>query len=221
MSLQKITRFGADPTRDQEIATKKYVDDNAGSSPLTTKGDLFGFDTVDDRIPIGTNDQVLTADSAQGLGLKWATPAAGSGLTFARVVKPDNQIVNNSTTLVDDDDLKFTPSINKVYGFRLQVIMITTPTADIKFACTVPSGATCTNYNGIYRGDSGSLSNDLTVSKTININQNNVESWINWDGKVIMGGTAGDWNLQFAQGTAESFDTRFLAGSTLVVWEET
>jgi hypothetical protein len=49
-----------------------------GSSPLTTKGDLYGFSTLDARIPIGTNNQVLTADSAQALGLKWATPSSGA-----------------------------------------------------------------------------------------------------------------------------------------------
>lgn len=43
------------------------------SSPLTTKGDVWGFSTVDARIPIGSNGQVLTADSTQALGLKWAT----------------------------------------------------------------------------------------------------------------------------------------------------
>ena len=42
--------------------------------PTTTKGDVSGFDTTFARIPIGSNDQVLTADSAQALGLKWATP---------------------------------------------------------------------------------------------------------------------------------------------------
>jgi hypothetical protein len=46
------------------------------SSPLTTKGDLYGFSTLDARVPIGTNNQVLTADSTQALGLKWATPSA-------------------------------------------------------------------------------------------------------------------------------------------------
>ncbi len=49
----------------------------ADQTPLTTKGDLFGFDTADARIPIGTNGHVLTADSAQSLGLKWAAPAGG------------------------------------------------------------------------------------------------------------------------------------------------
>jgi hypothetical protein len=54
----------------------------AGStSPLTTKGDIWGYSTSDARIPIGTNGQVLTADSAQSLGLKWATPASG-GMTL-------------------------------------------------------------------------------------------------------------------------------------------
>jgi hypothetical protein len=48
-----------------------------GSIPLTTKGDLLGYDTAVARIPIGTNNQVLTADSTQALGLKWATPAGG------------------------------------------------------------------------------------------------------------------------------------------------
>ena len=49
----------------------------ADQTPLTTKGDLFGFDTADARIPIGTNGHILTADSTQSLGLKWAAPASG------------------------------------------------------------------------------------------------------------------------------------------------
>lgn len=52
------------------------------SIPLTTKGDLFGFDTANARVPIGSNGTVLTADSAQALGLKWATPS--SGLTLVK-----------------------------------------------------------------------------------------------------------------------------------------
>jgi hypothetical protein len=32
-----------------------------GASPLTTKGDLYGFSTVDARLAVGTNGQVLSA----------------------------------------------------------------------------------------------------------------------------------------------------------------
>lgn len=49
-----------------------------GSSPLTTKGDLFGFSTVGARIPVGTDTFVLTADSTQALGVKWAAVGSGS-----------------------------------------------------------------------------------------------------------------------------------------------
>lgn len=49
-------------------------------SPLTTKGDVVGFSTVNARIPIGTDGQILTADSTQTLGLKWAATAT-TGIT--------------------------------------------------------------------------------------------------------------------------------------------
>ena len=48
---------------------------NKADSVLTTKGDLASFDTVRNRLGTGSNNQVLTADSAQSLGLKWATPS--------------------------------------------------------------------------------------------------------------------------------------------------
>jgi hypothetical protein len=54
-----------------------------GSSPLTTKGDLYTYSTADARLPIGTNDQVLTADSTQATGMKWADASGGGGLLIA------------------------------------------------------------------------------------------------------------------------------------------
>lgn len=47
-------------------------------SPLTTKGDLLGYSTVNARLAVGTDGQVVTADSTQALGIKWATPTTGT-----------------------------------------------------------------------------------------------------------------------------------------------
>jgi len=51
----------------------------SATSPLTMKGDLWGFDTGDARLPVGTDGQVLTADSAAALGVSYQTPATGGG----------------------------------------------------------------------------------------------------------------------------------------------
>lgn len=60
-------------------------------SPLTTKGDLYGYSTENVRVPVGTDNYVLTADSTAGSGLSWqvapttvandASPVLGGNLT--------------------------------------------------------------------------------------------------------------------------------------------
>ncbi len=51
----------------------------ASGSPLTTKGDLYGYSTTNARIAVGANGYVLTADSTQTLGVKWAAASGGGG----------------------------------------------------------------------------------------------------------------------------------------------
>jgi hypothetical protein len=43
-------------------------------SPLTTKGDLWGYDTADARVPVGTDGYLLTAASMDTQGVAWENP---------------------------------------------------------------------------------------------------------------------------------------------------
>lgn len=62
-------------------ASETTLHSHAGASPLTTKGDVFTYDSADQRLAVGTNTHVLTADSAQATGLKWAAASGSSPLT--------------------------------------------------------------------------------------------------------------------------------------------
>lgn len=76
-------------------------------SPLTTKGDVLAYSTTNIRLPVGTNGQLLSADSAQASGLSWISPAATganttlSNLGITAVNANINPATDNAITLGD------------------------------------------------------------------------------------------------------------------------
>lgn len=69
-------------------------------SPLTTKGDLLTRDTTNNvRVPVGTDGQVLIADSAQASGVKWgvASDISGQAIKFLSSNTANSETVVNTT----------------------------------------------------------------------------------------------------------------------------
>jgi hypothetical protein len=76
----------------------------AASSPLTTKGDLYTFTTVNARLPVGTVDgQILQVSSAAATGLAWSTATFPSTATnAARILRADGtNWVQTTSTFAD------------------------------------------------------------------------------------------------------------------------
>jgi hypothetical protein len=74
---------GTNVTVDDTDPANPIVSSTGGtSSPLTTKGDVYTYDTAEQRLAVGTDGQVLTVDSSEPTGLKFATPSAGGSDIF-------------------------------------------------------------------------------------------------------------------------------------------
>lgn len=94
----------------RETINKKYVDEKAGNvSPLTTKGDIFTYDTDSARLPVGSDGQVLLADSSEATGLKFGDVSevdtldtvTGRGATTANAITVGNTTIGAGAAGVD------------------------------------------------------------------------------------------------------------------------
>lgn len=203
------------------IEDADIVDDTLTLTKIVpgTKGEVIATDgTTRQLLVVGTNDQVLTAASGETTGLKWAAAGGGSSKTFAKVVKTSDETVNSSVTLQDDDVLKFTPTINKTYSVMIMLWVNSTAVADFKYALSIPTGATSNRLNGVYDSRTAIGQEDWTSADTWNFGGADGGQIVY--GKLIMGTTAGDLTVQWAQNFLEVSDTKVLKGSMILAWEE-
>ena len=87
-------------------ATKSAYDLAAGATTkatLTTKGDIYAATAASTpaRLAVGTNAQVLTADSTAATGIKWATPAAGGKVLQVINTTTSTAVANATSTYAD------------------------------------------------------------------------------------------------------------------------
>lgn len=124
-----VDAAGSLPTNGAQIVVRllPIQGSGGGGHPLTTKGDLFGYSTLAARVPIGTDGHVLTADSAQALGLKWAAPGTP---TLPLTTKGDLLVYTTSSTRlgVGSDNQVLTADAAEASGVKWATPVAAAPT---------------------------------------------------------------------------------------------
>lgn len=198
---QRIDNVGA-PNTDDDV-------------PRARAADILSGRFIAARLLDGPLGQVITG---QGAGIDPAYAAVPTEVQIVR--KTADEIVNNSAALQNDDHLVLAAEANSVWLVDF-IILVLTPSAtpDVKLAITVPAGASVfysiTRHNpfgGAVSDQVGNVSGEAIQVSLIAGETN----FIRIPTIAVVGATAGNIQLQWAQFGATAEDTTVKANSCLI-----
>lgn len=196
-------------------------------APTTTKGDIIvsnGSGNV--RVPVGgTNGHVLTIDSAETSGVKWAA-ATGGGSTLQYAQLGSNVSITDNATFQNVTGLSFSAAANTSYRIRFHMAVSTSATST-GYEVGINGPASPTGYFAIaYVSNSATaeistITNSTTYgSIAANVNAGGATARP-CEGTILFrnGANAGTFQLQGKVESAVVGTVTFEAGS-FMTWEE-
>lgn len=202
-------------TLDHGLALTGLTDDDHTQyilkSLLAGKGEILvaSAASTPDNLAVGTDGHVLTLDSGEVLGVKWAAVAGGDTYVY----KTADETVNNSVALQDDDHLFFTTVANGIYAFAAYVTVTGGTASDFKFQWVEPDGTF--SFMVAASGANNSQHNESTAALTVPVTAGTLITAVAFVGVIVAGGAGGTFKLQWAQSVAQVEDTVVKTGSWL------
>jgi len=144
------------------------------NSPLTAKGDLFGYSTTQARVAVGNNGETLVADSSTTTGLRYtagtvqANPVLNSAMQIAQ--RGTSFSVNASTTAYTLDRWQVATQANQACTISRQATGDTTNLPNIQYALRFQRNSGQTGTGGLGLGQSFESINSIPYAgKTITL----------------------------------------------------
>ena len=163
------------------------------SSPLTTKGDVWGYSTTNARVPVGTNGQVLTADSTNANGVAWATAASGSSFVgcYAYIDSSGYDVANNTLATLTFNGERFdTTGFHDNATNNSRITIPSGKSGKYLFTAQTFFDANATGKRAIWLSYNGSRTG---VSSTSSSNAGSSAAEIGSQVSVVVDATAGDY----------------------------
>lgn len=187
------------------------IADRTARNPAPNEGELSHLADVD-RIEVFN-------------GVSWISAYKRS--LYALIRKTADQFVNNTAVLANDTEFLVALPIAGIFQWRHLIFCDGDIGADIKFAYTVPAGATM-RWGGIGPDTTlaaggtgpGQWSSTTTPGNSLGYGTAavNTVTTVELMGEVTMGGTSGNLQFQFAQVAAVVANTTVRQRSRLEVW---
>jgi hypothetical protein len=147
---------------DMDFTWVAQDDSNAIQNAIVdAKGDLIAATAADTpaRLAVGTNGQILTADSTAATGMKWATPAGGGKVLQVVYAESSSDVSISTTTPTDSGNsatITPTSATSKILVLTTQIheLKTTTTSTSIFGGLRLVRGATSlqsTNQDGAFQ----------------------------------------------------------------------